>query len=149
RGSLITIVGSAALAVFAIRGKTLTAQEPQPPTATFKSSVDLVRVTAVVRDHKGRFVQDLTARDFEILDGGRRRPITDFRREQSGVSVAILFDVSGSMEGHLTSAREAAAHVLSWLDATRDEAAVFAFDTRLDEIQPFTTGLNTVPDAMG
>ena len=31
-----------------------------PPEATFRSSVDLVRVSAVVRDRKGRFVQDLT-----------------------------------------------------------------------------------------
>ena len=40
----------------------------QTPLATFKSNVDLVRVSAIVRDRKGRFVQDLSARDFEILD---------------------------------------------------------------------------------
>ena len=39
--------------------------------ASFKASVDLVRVSAVVRDRKGRFVQNLTARDFEVLDGGQ------------------------------------------------------------------------------
>ena len=43
------------------------------PAATFRSSVDLVRVAAVVRDHKGRFVQDLTVRDFEVIDGGQNR----------------------------------------------------------------------------
>ena len=43
---------------------------PGPPVATFKSSVDLVRVSAVVRDQKGRFVRDLSVRDFEVLDGG-------------------------------------------------------------------------------
>ena len=88
----------------------------RPPT--FKSSVDLVRVTAVVRDQKGRFVQDLTARDFEVLDGGQPRTITDFRHDAAGVSVALLFDVSGSMEGAAGDAREAATHVLSWLDAS-------------------------------
>ena len=124
-----------------------TQQQQPPPVATFKAGVDLVRVSAVVRDHKGRFVQDLTVRDFEVLDGGRARPITEFRRDVSAVSVAILFDVSGSMEGHLPMAREAAAHVLSWLDS-RDEAAVFTFDTRLDAITPFTAGLRTVPEAM-
>jgi Ca-activated chloride channel family protein len=142
RGRLISGMAAVAL-VIAAAG--LGAQEPQPPVATFKSSVDLVRVTAVVRDHKGRFVRDLTARDFEILDAGRTRPITEFRRDQSGVSVALLFDVSGSMEGQLTSAREAATHVLSWLDATLDEAAVFTFDTRLDAVTPFTAGLKALP----
>src|SRR5262249_2547755 len=96
-----------------------------PPVATFKSSVDLVRVTAVVRDHKGRFVQDLSMRDFEILEGTRPQRIVDFRRDSVDVSVALLFDVSGSMEGRLPDAREAANHILSWLDAQRDEAAVF------------------------
>ena len=35
-----------------------------PPVATFKATVDLVRVAAIVRDQKGRFVQDLSIRDF-------------------------------------------------------------------------------------
>ncbi len=64
----------------------------------------------------------------------------------AGVSVALLFDVSGSMEGHLPNAREAATHVLSWTDPARDEAAVFTFDTHLDERVPFTTGLRSLPD---
>src|SRR5882762_4929239 len=100
------------------------AQEPLPGAA-FKSSVDMVRVAAVVRDHKGRFVQDLTVHDFEVLDGGSKRHIADFRPDIAGVSVAVLFDVSGSMEGHLAHAREAAGHVLSWMDAAQDEAAIF------------------------
>jgi VWFA-related protein len=120
----------------------------QAPSITFKSSIDLVRVAAIVRDHKGRFVRDLSSADFEVMDGGLKRRITDFRHDQSGISVALLFDVSGSMEGHLANAREAAEHVLSWLDV-RDEAAVFTFDTRLDELEPFTSGLKTLPKAMG
>jgi len=122
--------------------------QAQAPTITFKSGVDLVRVSAVVRDHKGRFVQDLAARDFEILEEGRPRPITDFHRDQSGVSIAVLFDVSGSMEGALGSAREAAEHVLSWLEPQRDEGAIFTFDTRLHEQMPFTAGLRTLPREM-
>ena len=66
----------------------------------------------------------------------------------SGVSVALLFDVSGSMEGLFGHAREAATHVLSWLDVTQDEAGVFRFDTRLEESMPFTSGLRTLPPAL-
>src|SRR5260370_25896831 len=108
----------------------------------------MVRIAAVVRDHKGRFVADLSARDFEILDGGQPQSIKDFHHDLTGVSVALLFDVSGSMEGHLPNAREAANHVLSWLDASRDEAAIFTFDTHLDEAAPFTTGLKTLPPSL-
>ena len=118
------------------------------PAAAFRSSIDLVRMAAVVRDKRGRFVQDLTARDFEVLDGGQTRPITDLQHDLAGVSVALLFDVSGSMEGQLTHAREAATHVLGWLDASRDEAAIFTFDTHLDERMPFTIGLRALPESM-
>src|SRR5215472_15085192 len=142
RGSLIT-----AAAVVAATVATSGYQAPQPPVATFKAGVDLVRVACVVRDHKGRFVQDLSAKDFEVLENGREQRITDFRHDLSSVSVAVLFDVSGSMEGHLANAREAATHVLSWLEP-HDEAAIFTFDTKLDEATPFTDGLKTLPDSM-
>jgi Ca-activated chloride channel family protein len=135
--------------VAVISGTAVGGQEVDSRPQTFKSSVDLVRVSAVVRDHKGRFVQDLTVHDFEVLDGGELQRIADFRSDSSGVSVALLFDVSGSMEGRLPNAREAATHVLSWLDAARDEAAVFTFDTHLDEVAPFTEGLKTLPESMG
>lgn len=142
RGSLIT---AAALVASSIELGAF--QASQPPAATFKSGVDLVRVAAVVRDHKGRFVQDLSAKDFEILENGREQRIADFRRDLSAVSVALLFDVSGSMEGHLPQAREEAAHVLSWLES-RDEAAVFTFDTQLREVTAFQEGLKTLPESM-
>ena len=121
--------------------------QSQPPVPTFKSGVDLVRVTATVRDRKGRFVNDLSVRDFEILDGTDHRPILDFRHDSGGLSVALLFDISGSMEGRLADAREQANHVLAWLNP-HDEAAVFTFDTQLDHILPFTQGLKALPKEM-
>lgn len=124
------------------------AQPAAPPVATFKSSVDLVRVSAVVRDRKGRFVRDMAIRDFEVLDGGELRRIQEFRHDDSAVSVALLFDVSGSMESRMVHARETAEHVLSWLNLQGDEAAVYTFDTRLEEVMPFTTGLRRLPSSM-
>jgi Ca-activated chloride channel family protein len=124
------------------------AQGQAPAVASFKSSVDMVRIAAVVRDQKGHFVQDLTAGDFEVVDGGQTRAITDLQRDLAGISVAVLFDVSGSMEGHMPNAREAATHVLSWMDTSRDEAAIYTFDTHLDERAPFTAGLRELPASM-
>jgi VWFA-related protein len=145
--NLGSLTSSTAVVAFALSGS-LAGQAPQSPAiATFQSSVDLVRISAVVRDHRGRFVQHLSARDFEILDAGEPRRIADFRHDLAGVSIALLFDVSGSMEARLTDAREAAGHVLSWMDP-RDEAAVFTFDTELQAIAPFTEGLRTLPGTM-
>jgi Ca-activated chloride channel family protein len=118
------------------------AQEP-----TFKSSVDLVRVSATVRDKKGKFVPGLTSRDFTVFDGEQSKPIADFRHDAAGISVALLFDISGSMEARLGLAREAAQHILAWLEP-RDEAAVYTFDTHLDEVTPFTSGLQMLPERL-
>jgi VWFA-related protein len=115
------------------------------PPPVFRGRVDVVRLAAVVRDQKGRFVQNLKASDFEVFDSGLMRPITDFRQDVAGLSVALLFDASGSMEGQLVHAREAATALLGLLDPARDEAAVYLFDTRLEEAVPFTTGLRQLP----
>jgi hypothetical protein len=40
---------------------------------TFKSSVDLVSMAAIVRDGRGKIVQSLRREDFEVYDSGKTR----------------------------------------------------------------------------
>src|SRR5206468_9053164 len=53
-----------------------------------------------------------------------------------------------SMELTMPQAREAAGHLLSWLSREEDEAAIYTFDTRLDEVTPFTSRLSLLPDKL-
>lgn len=119
--------------------------------ATFRSGVDLVTVSATVRDGKGRLVKDLGKKDFEVLDRGEKRSIAEFRSERAPLSLAILFDVSGSMEiaDRSTAAKFAAFHLLSQLEQGRDEAGLFAFDSRLREVAPFTVDTPALKGALG
>ncbi len=112
---------------------------PASPGPTFRASVDRVLVSAVVRDDSGKLVRGLRQADFEVLDNGAPRPITDFRAERAPVSVALLFDGSGSMEvaARIESARLAARDVLALLQAGRDELAIYSFDTALHRLEPF------------
>ena len=125
-----------------------TAENPQ---ATFRSGVDLVTVSATVRDGKGRLVKDLAKKDFEVIDRGEKRVINEFRSERAPLSLAILFDVSGSMNSsdNTTAARFAAYHLLSWLEEGRDEAGLFAFDSRLHEVAPFSVDTRALKGALG
>jgi VWFA-related protein len=129
------------------------AGQPQDPAqgGVFRAGVELVTVSATVRDRRGRAVSDLTAADFQVFDRGVARPIAEFRTEAAPVSVAILFDVSGSMDiaSRALAARFAAHHVLSWLEHGRDEAALFAFDSRLHEVAPFTVDTRALQGALG
>ena len=113
------------------------AQEP----AIFRSAVDMVPISAIVRDGHGRAVTKLTAADFEVRDNGEVRPILRFDLDaDSPVSVAVLIDVSGSMRltSKLDAARDVMRELASDLHDGRDEVGVFEFSAGLHELQPFT-----------
>jgi Ca-activated chloride channel family protein len=127
------------------------AAQDAAPQAVFRSSVNMVSMAAIVRDSKGRVVSTLTRNDFEVFDGGQRRPLVDLRTEDAApASVALLVDGSGSMKA--TAASDAAMHVsnavLLSLDPSRDDAALFSFDTRLLTIRPFTRDIADVSRAL-
>jgi Ca-activated chloride channel family protein len=115
-------------------------QQPlQAPT--FKTSVSLVSVTAVVRDGKGRVVRNLKRNDFEIFEKGKSRPILEFKASDQGpISLAILFDVSGSMRmsSNMEAGKRAVEFILSWVQPHADEIALFTFDRDLRQETPFT-----------
>jgi Ca-activated chloride channel family protein len=138
-------VGATTLLVTALSLWPTAGATQDAPSATFRSSVNVVQISAIVRDRTGRFVEDLSVGDFEILDSGLHRTITELRRDPAGVSVALLFDTSGSMEGEFAHARAAAVEVLGRLKSSADETAVFTFDTRLREVAPFRTDLEKLP----
>ena len=144
RLAVLTASATAALLLAAGNAGAQSTSAPPPsdqqPPARFKSAVDLVSVSAVVRDKKGRFVSDLSRDDFIVVEAGTRRPIVGFNSEADGpVRVAVLFDISGSMRVGMKAvdARQAARHIFSSLK-TGDQAALFAFDTRLDQLTNFT-----------
>jgi Ca-activated chloride channel family protein len=118
-------------------GGWVAAQQPTAPS--FKSGVQRVALAAVVRDARGKLVTDLTARDFELLDSGRRTPLIGVWSEDSPASVAVLMDVSGSMATKLDRARETSRSLLGGLQPGVDEAALYSFDTELKEVRPFSS----------
>jgi Ca-activated chloride channel family protein len=117
---------------------------------TFRSGVDLVRITAVVQDRRGRPVLGLLPSDFELDVAGERVQIVEFGSEATGVSIALLIDDSGSMSlaGRRDAAHDAARQIVGWLEANRDEVTLLGFDKRLRTVQPFTAQPSTVLAAL-
>jgi Ca-activated chloride channel family protein len=145
-------VAFALLAAIAASNVPVSAQDP--PNLVFRSAVDVVSVTAIVRDRRHRVVTSLTRDDLQIVDAGEPQTILDFRTDISApASVALLVDGSGSMKIGAASdaARRISEAILDSLDASRDDAALMAFDRRLLTIHEFThdfaqirTSLNTL-----
>jgi tight adherence protein B len=122
----------------------------QDQPKAFRSSIDMVSVSAVVRDRKGRFVPKLEQTDFIVAEDGEPRRILDFRAQADGpIKLVLLFDVSGSMRvgSKAVDARQAARHIFSALRPS-DEAAVFAFDTRLERVTEFTSDVARLDAAL-
>lgn len=127
------------------------AQGPPAPVrpegqVTFKSGVEAVTVSVAVRDASGHVVRDLKKADFEVLDSGVRREIKDFFVGDAPISLALLLDISGSMAvgGNMDRAREAVAVATMSLRSGSDEAALFTFDSELQEVVPFTSDVNHI-----
>ena len=125
----------------------------QAPKATFRSTVDVVSVAAVVRDKRGRFATGLKKEDFVVREAGAKRDILQFQADTDApVRLALLFDVSGSMRlaDRLEASRQAARYVLGSLrlGAAADEAAVFSFDMNLQSLQPFTADAAAIESAL-
>ena len=75
----------------------LCAQGPPPPTAevttkeapvTFRSGVNLVPVSVVVRDSRGHAVGNLSADDFQLFDNGKPQMISKFSVERLGTDAS-------------------------------------------------------------
>src|SRR5262245_2890958 len=122
------------------------------PQATFKSSVDLVSVTAIVRDKKGRVVRTLTPNDLVVTDAGNPRTIVGMQADdQMPASIALLVDGSGSMRlGVATmSSQQICEMILANLRRDKDLAALMSFDTRLLTLREFTQEFDQIRSGLG
>ena len=148
RATLVTLFGL----LVSLHPRVALAQVDQQPQATFKSSVDLVSVTAVIRDKKGRVVRTLTANDIVVTDAGKPRNIVGMQADdQAPASIALLVDGSGSMRlGTATvSSQQICEMILSNLRGDRDLAALMSFDTRLLTLREFTQEFDQIRSGLG
>jgi Ca-activated chloride channel family protein len=128
------------LLLLALAGGAAPAEE-QRVVPRFRSGVDLVKVTATVRDAEGRLVGDQTRDDFEVFEDGRPQRITQFDRGRVPVSLGVVLDVSQSMLGQrMDDARAALQRFLVDLLEPGDEVflMVFNHDPKLEA--PWTLG---------
>jgi Ca-activated chloride channel family protein len=135
---------------------TLQAQQPSEPPAVqgerfkFKSAVELINVTATVSDASGRFVSGLQKEDFVVYEDDVLQTVTHFSSERVPVSLGIVLDTSGSMEGEkIRAARSALERVLTALDNSEDEFFLYQFDNDARLLQDWTSDRRAISRALG
>lgn len=130
-----------AAAIVAALAATTAGQESQDPQVfRFRTGVELINVTATVTDANGRFVSGLRKDDFRLLEDGQEQQITHFNNERVPVSLGLVVDTSGSMEGERwVSARQALNRFLFQLLDRDDELFLYRFDNQPELIESWTT----------
>ncbi len=124
KSSIITTVISILIACFAASQTLLAQHQGQQIKATATQAKlsddkpiilnsDLVSLTVTVTDKQGRSVTGLNKNNFIVLDEQVPQEISYFSDEDDPASIAILFDVSASMdEAKISSAKEALARFI-------------------------------------
>jgi Ca-activated chloride channel homolog len=112
-------------------------------------NTDLVVLNVTVTDSTGQYVRGLRKTDFKIYEDGKEVDpslIKSFALQESPFASVVLLDTSGSMESRLSLGRSAA---IRFLDGLREEdvAAVFKFDTKVEQVQDFSGGRDLAPIA--
>lgn len=111
----------------------LTAQQP-----SFRSAIDVVSMNVTVVDAAGRYITDLTEKDFEVFEDGAKQELTLFNRSNLPVALSLLIDTSSSMEDRISVAQDAAIGFVRKLRPT-DMGEVIGFDSRAEVLQKFTS----------
>ena len=125
----------AALSVVTVAAVTVTAQEG----FRFRSGVELVNVTATVTDETGRFVSGLRKEDFTVYDDNVRQDVSYFSSERVPVSLGIVLDSSGSMDGErIATAKKAIDRFIYDLLGKDDELFFLEFSNRPRVTQQWT-----------
>jgi VWFA-related protein len=122
---------------------------PDPGSFKFRTGVELINVNATVTDQSGRFVSGLTREDFRVYDDNQLQTVTHFSSERVPVSLGIVLDTSGSMDGDkIRAARDALDRFLRQLLDVDDEVFLYRFDNAPELVQDWTKDKRIVSDAV-
>jgi len=136
----------------AAAGAWVSAQAPapqEPQSFKFRTGVELINVNATVTDQSGRFVSGLTKDDFRVFEDEQPQAVTHFSADRVPVSLGIVLDTSGSMDGDkMSAAKEALERFLVQLLDPEDEVFLYRFDDTPELVEGWTRDKRRISDAL-
>jgi Ca-activated chloride channel family protein len=146
----LAVIAGLIAGVITLDAARLVQERPTGRGFSFRTSVELINVTATVTDEHGRFVHGLRAADFQILEDGHPQTIQQFDAERVPVSLGIALDTSGSMIGEKIAAAEHALNrFLFDLLGPDDEVFLYRFDSRPILVRGWTADRREVARELG
>lgn len=104
---------------------------------TIKLDATLVNIPILVSDRSNRYISALNARDFALYEDGVQQEVAFFGNEQVPFTVALLLDMSPSVQGNTEAIQDAAIDFVRQLRPD-DRVMVISFDRKIDYLTDFT-----------
>ncbi len=109
--------------VVSLAAATVLAQQTAPPAVSERVDINVVNVDVTVLDHSGKPVVGLTKADFEVLEDGKQRPISNFSAAMASVPAAAAAEKPAETEIPAV-ARSQRRNVVVLVDETSDDVAI-------------------------
>lgn len=117
-------------------------QETKKDT-TYQIAVNAVSLAVTVQDKRGRYINNLTKKDFRVYENDIKQNITYFKQDfEAPLSLTVLLDVSGSMalQDKMEDCKEVLVYLLNYLLRPQDEVSLLIFaDGEVEVAAKFST----------
>jgi Ca-activated chloride channel homolog len=143
--------GSSAQVDPAVMGSVNHNEGPDAPILTIKKIVDEVNVVFTATDAHGKFVKNLSQRDFTVLDDNQPPlSILAFQRATNlPLRVGLLVDASGSVRSRFGFEQDSATQFLTQVVHPRwDRAFVIGFNSHSQLMQDYTDSVARLSEAI-
>jgi VWFA-related protein len=110
-----------------------------PDKPPIRVRVELVNAPVVVRDAKGKYVSDLSLKNFRVFDNGVKQEVESFEVGGAPISAAIVIETSSRILGLLPLIRPTGILFTNTILGETGEAAVFGYNDNVDELLDFTS----------
>jgi Ca-activated chloride channel homolog len=122
-----------------------------PPAATddepIKLDATLVNIPMLVSDRNGRYIPQLSERDFLLYEDGVQQEIAFFGSEEVAFNVVLLMDMSPSVQDNVDEIHRAAIEFVRQLRA-QDRVMIASFDRSVTYLTDFTSNRRVLEDAI-
>jgi len=122
-------------------------QSTQGEADRIRVSSEMVLVDASVVDTHGHPISGLNKANFRLFENHSEKKISWFGEDEAPVSIVVLFDTSGSMDGKLKRSAQAVAELMRY-SQTGDEFALFTFASEPRLVLPWTRDDDAIPAAL-
>jgi Ca-activated chloride channel homolog len=113
-------------------------QQVETQDETIKLDATLVNIPILVSDRSNRYVAQLHKNDFMLYEDGVQQEVAFFGNEQVPFTVALLLDMSPSVQGNTEAIHDAAVDFVRQLRPD-DRVMVISFDRSIDFLTDFTS----------